>query len=76
LFPILRRNKVSTLWSFFFLSFMCFANCILGIPSFWANICLLVSTYNVCSFVIGIPYSGWYPLNPSICQRISLIHFF
>jgi hypothetical protein len=28
LFPILRRGKVSTLWSWFFLSFMCFANCI------------------------------------------------
>ena len=27
LFPILRRGKVSTLWSSFFLSFMCFANC-------------------------------------------------
>jgi hypothetical protein len=31
LFPILRRDEVSTLWSSFFLSFMCFANCILGI---------------------------------------------
>jgi hypothetical protein len=29
LFPILRRGKVSRLWSSFFLSFMCFANCIL-----------------------------------------------
>jgi hypothetical protein len=29
LFPILRRGKVSTLWSSFFLSFMCFTNCIL-----------------------------------------------
>jgi hypothetical protein len=28
LFLILRRNKVSTLWSSFFLSFMYFANCI------------------------------------------------
>jgi hypothetical protein len=27
--PVLRRGKVSTLWSSFFLSFMCFANCIL-----------------------------------------------
>ena len=27
LFPILRRGKVSTLWSSFFLRFMCFANC-------------------------------------------------
>jgi hypothetical protein len=32
-FPILRRSKVSTLWSSFFLSFMCFANCIsLAVP--------------------------------------------
>jgi hypothetical protein len=31
LFPILRRYEVSTLWSSFFLSFMCLANCILGI---------------------------------------------
>jgi hypothetical protein len=29
LFPILRRGKVSTLWSSFFLSFMCFSNSIL-----------------------------------------------
>ena len=36
LFPILRRGKVSTLWSSFFLSFMGFSN-ILGILSFWAN---------------------------------------
>jgi hypothetical protein len=38
LFPILRRNKVSTLCSSIILSFMCFANCILGILNFWANI--------------------------------------
>jgi hypothetical protein len=53
LVPLLRRIKVSTLWSSFFLSFMCFANCILGVPSFWANIHLSVSAYHVCSFVIG-----------------------
>jgi hypothetical protein len=53
LFPILRRGKVSTLWSLFFLSFMCFANCILDILSFWTNIQLSVSTYHVSSFVIG-----------------------
>ena len=28
-FPILRRGKVSTLWSSFFLSVMCFTNCML-----------------------------------------------
>jgi hypothetical protein len=38
LFPILRRNEVSTLWSSFSLIFLCFANCILDILSFWANI--------------------------------------
>jgi hypothetical protein len=27
LFPILRRGKVTTLWSSFFLTFMCFATC-------------------------------------------------
>jgi hypothetical protein len=34
LFPLLIRIKVSTLWSSFFLSFMWFVNCILGILSF------------------------------------------
>jgi hypothetical protein len=34
LFPILRRNEVSKLWSSFFLIFLCFANCILGILRF------------------------------------------
>jgi hypothetical protein len=38
LFSILRRNEVSTLWSSFFSSFMCFANCILSISG-------LISTY-------------------------------
>ena len=56
LFPILRRGKVSTLWSSFFLSFMCFANCILGILSFWAVIHLTVNAYQVTSFVIGLPH--------------------
>jgi hypothetical protein len=58
LFPILRRTKVSTLWSSFFLSFMCFANCILAILNFWANVPLSVSAYHVCSFVIELPHSG------------------
>jgi hypothetical protein len=56
LFSLLRRIEVSTLWSSLFLSFMCFANCILGILSFWANIHLSVSAYHVCSFVIGLPH--------------------
>jgi hypothetical protein len=53
LFLLLRRNEVSVLWSF-----LTFANCILGILSFWTNIHLSVSTYHVCSFVIGLPHSG------------------
>jgi hypothetical protein len=71
LFPIIGRGKVSTLWSLFFLSFMCFANCLLGIVSFWTNIHLSVSTYHVSSFVIGLPHSGCYPPDPSICLGIS-----
>ena len=58
LFPILRRSEVSTRWSSFFLIFLCFANCILGILSFWANIHISVSTYHVSSFVTGLPHSG------------------
>jgi hypothetical protein len=54
LFPILLRNEVFTLWSSF-LSFICFANCIWGILSFWANSNLPVSAYHVSSFVIGLP---------------------
>jgi hypothetical protein len=54
-FPILRRNEVSTRWSFF-LIFLCFANCILGIVSFWDNIHLSVSAYLVTSFVFGLPH--------------------
>ena len=76
LFPILIRSKVSTLWSSFFLIFLCFANCILGILSFWANIHLSVSVYHVYSFVIGLPHSGWYPPGPTICLGISWIHSF
>jgi hypothetical protein len=71
LFPLLRRNKVATLWSSFFLSFMCFANCILGSISFSANNHLSVSAYHVCSFVIGLPHLGWHLPDPSICIRIS-----
>jgi hypothetical protein len=58
LFPIQRRGELSTFWSSFFFSFMCFSNCILGILSFWANIHLSVSAYHVSSFVIGLPHSG------------------
>jgi hypothetical protein len=36
---------------FLHLVFLCFANCILGILSFWAKIHLSVSAYHVNSFV-------------------------
>jgi hypothetical protein len=57
LFPHLGIIEVSTLWSSFFMSFMCFANCILSILSFWANVHLSVNAYHVCTFVIWLPYS-------------------
>jgi hypothetical protein len=56
LFPIQKRNEVSTHWFSLFLFFLFFANCILGILSFWANIQLSVSAYLVTSFVIGLPH--------------------
>jgi hypothetical protein len=74
--PLLKKTEVSTLWTAFLLSFMWSGNCILGIPSFWVNIHLSVSAYHVCSFVIGLPYSGWFTLVPSICLRISWSHCF
>jgi hypothetical protein len=58
LFLILRRNEVFMCWSSFCLIFLCFSSCILSILSFWANIHLSVSAYQVCSFVIGLPHSG------------------
>ena len=53
MFPILRRNEVSMLWSSFFLIFLCFANCILDILHFWANIHLSVSAYQVSSGLVS-----------------------
>ena len=50
--------------------------CIMGIVSFWANIHVLVSTYHVCSFVTGLPHSGWYFLVLPICLQISWSHCF
>jgi hypothetical protein len=47
LFHILRKNEVSTCCSSFFLIFLCFANSNLDILSFWANIHLSVSSYQV-----------------------------
>jgi hypothetical protein len=58
LFTILRRNEVSTHWSSSFLIFLCFANGMLGILSFWVNIHLSDSAYLGISFVIGLLYKG------------------
>jgi hypothetical protein len=57
LFPLLRRTEAAILWSSFFLTFICSVNCILGILSFGANTQISVSSYHVCSFVIGLPHS-------------------
>ena len=59
LFPILRRDKASTLW--FFLSFMCFVSCILGTLSFWANIHLSVSAYQETSWPEHLRETYWFP---------------
>jgi hypothetical protein len=86
LFPLLNRTEFSTLWSSFFLSFIWFAGCMVGILSFLPNY-ILISEYILCFFfvclfvlggegVTGLPYSGWYFLVPSICLRISRIHCF
>ena len=72
LFPILGKNEVSTGWSSFLIS-LCFRSCILGILGFWANIHLSVSAYQVTSFVIGLPHSGWYPPDTSICPTFCCI---
>jgi hypothetical protein len=55
--PLLSRTEASTLWFSFFLSFTWSVNCILGIPSFWANIHLSVSACHVYSFASGLPHS-------------------
>jgi hypothetical protein len=52
-FPLLRRTEAPILWSSFYLSFMWSVNCVLIIPSFWANIHLSVSAYYMCYFLTG-----------------------
>jgi hypothetical protein len=55
---VLPSKKEQSIHTLVLLNFMSFANCILGILSFWANIHLSVRAYHVCSFVIGLPHSG------------------
>jgi hypothetical protein len=74
LFSILRRSEVSTLWSSFFLNFMCFATCILGILSFWANIYLSVSAYHVSFFVIGFTSATPQCYSPAPASMRVLTH--
>jgi hypothetical protein len=56
---------------FFLLELHVVCELYLGYSSFCANIHLSVSAYHVCSSVIGLPHSGWYPPDTSICLRIS-----
>jgi hypothetical protein len=58
LFPLLNRTEASTLWSSF-LSVLWFVSWIVGILSLLPNIHLSERTYHVCSFVTGLPHSGW-----------------
>jgi hypothetical protein len=74
LFPVLRRNEVSTRYSSFFLIFLCFANCILGILSFWANIHLSVSAYQVIlHFFLSLSETGCSPCHVflSLCSKVE-----
>jgi hypothetical protein len=74
-FPFLSNSEVSTFSSSFF-NFIWFVSCIMDILSFGASIHLSVSIYHVCSFVTGLPHSGWYFLDPSICLQTSWSHCF
>jgi hypothetical protein len=74
--PLSKRDWSIHSMFFLLLSFMWSVNCILVIPSFWANIHSSVNLYHVCSSVIGLPHSGWYFLVSSICLSISYIHRF
>jgi hypothetical protein len=47
---------------------------ILEIPSSWANIYSSESAYHVCTFLNGLPHSGWYFIVPPICLRVSRIY--
>jgi hypothetical protein len=52
-----KEGSIHTL-AFLLLEFHVFCKLFLGILSFWANIHLSVSVYQVTSFVIGLPHSG------------------
>jgi len=54
---LLKRTEASALWSSF-LSFMWSVDCIVGSSSFWANIHLSMSPYQICFSVIDLSQSG------------------
>jgi hypothetical protein len=58
LFSLLRSTDTSTFWSSFFFGFIWSVNWILSFSTLWANICLSVSSYCVCSFVTQLSHSG------------------
>ena len=57
------RNEVAMPWAPFLIISTMSVGCIMDIVNFRANIHLSVNTYHVCSFVSGLPQSGWYFLD-------------
>jgi hypothetical protein len=80
LFPFLRKGKVSTLWSSFFLNFMRLASCILylGYPKFLGYY-PLISEYILCEFLCDWVTSLRPPQTQSLLSSqlflLSSIHF-
>jgi hypothetical protein len=72
-FLLLSRTEAFTLWSSFLLSFMWSVSYMVGFPCSLTNIHLSV-IYHVCSYVIELPHSERYFLDPSIylCRTISM----
>ena len=65
LFKTILRLKITNKWTV-----------LLGILNYWVNIHLSVSIYYVCTFVSGLPHSGWYIIDPFIGLCISGSHCF
>jgi len=56
-FPFQEGMRASAFWSSF-LTFLWYVDCILDNSSFWSNIYLSMSAYQVCFSVIRLPHSG------------------
>ena len=71
LFPFLRKGKVSTLWSSFFLNFMRLASCILylGYPKFLGYY-PLISEYILCELERAISRFIWNNKKPRIAKTL------